>query len=359
MGVFSSAFLVLLLMLVLPFSGFVNGEKDELKGCDIYEGRWEYDDSYPLYNSSQCPFIEMPFDCQNNGRPDQLYLKYRWKPYACDLPRFSGKHLLEKFENKRIMFVGDSISLNQWQSLTCMIHSWTPHDAYILQRDHQGFSTFTFLKHNVSLILSRNALLVDIAHKSWGRVLKLNTISDNNAKRWKDSDVLVFNSWHWWLHRGRKQPWDFIRDGDDLHKDMDRLVAYEKALSTWSKWVDKNIDFTKTEVFFQGISPAHINAKLGGKNGGKSCREDTKPLIGPPHPKRRLSAEVIVEKVISSMSNKVHLLNITRLSQQRKDGHPSVYGRPGRHIGMDCSHWCLPGVPDTWNELLLAELTRS
>lgn len=40
-------------------------------------------------------------------------------------------------------------------------------------------------------------------------------------------------------------------------KDMDRLLAYEKALNTWANWVENNIDPTKTEVFFQGVSPDH------------------------------------------------------------------------------------------------------
>jgi len=39
---------------------------------------------------------------------------------------------------------------------------------------------------------------------------------------------------------------------------MDRLVAYEKGLKTWAKWVDGNVDITKTKVFFQGISPDHL-----------------------------------------------------------------------------------------------------
>ena len=51
--------------------------------------------------------------------------------------------------------------------------------------------------------------------------------------------------------------WDWIQDGDVLYKDMDRLVAYEKALNTWAKWVDTNVDPTKTRVFFQGVSPDH------------------------------------------------------------------------------------------------------
>ncbi|KAM0902155.1 hypothetical protein ACQ4PT_019484 [Festuca glaucescens] len=30
----------------------------------------------------------------------------------------------------------------------------------------------------------------------------------------------------------------------------------------------------------------------------------------------------------------------------------------GQRGGEDCSHWCLPGVPDTWNELLYALFMR-
>jgi hypothetical protein len=57
-------------------------------GCDFYEGSWIYDDSYPLYSPAACPFIEDVFNCQKNGRPDHVYLKYRWKPRGCALPRY-------------------------------------------------------------------------------------------------------------------------------------------------------------------------------------------------------------------------------------------------------------------------------
>lgn len=41
------------------------------------------------------------------------------------------------------------------------------------------------------------------------------------------------------------------------YQDMDRLAAMEKGLRTWADWVDKNIDVTRTRVFFQAISPTH------------------------------------------------------------------------------------------------------
>lgn len=66
----------------------VNRKSSSTSGCDLFQGRWVYDPSYPhYYNSTDCPFIEKIFDCQKNGRPDNHYLNYRWNPSACQLPR--------------------------------------------------------------------------------------------------------------------------------------------------------------------------------------------------------------------------------------------------------------------------------
>ncbi|CAN1806673.1 Protein trichome birefringence-like 4 [Linum perenne] len=71
----------------------------------------------------------------------------------------------------------------------------------------------------------------------------------------------------------------------------------------------------------------------------------------------------VVESVISEMKTPVFYLNITKMTSYRRDGHPSVYhdrrgGSGGRRF-QDCSHWCLPGVPDSWNQLLYAALLQS
>lgn len=60
----------------------------------------------------------------------------------------------------------------------------------------------------------------------------------------------------------------------------------------------------------------------------------------------------------------VQMINITQLSEYRKDGHPSIYRKQWEPLTQeqkinplsyaDCIHWCLPGVPDVWNELLYA-----
>lgn len=74
-----------------------------------------------------------------------------------------------------------------------------------------------------------------------------------------------------------------------------------------------------------------------------------------------------LQHVLQKMKTPVIYLNISRLTDYRKDGHPSIYRmqyktaeeRIAAEQSQDCSHWCLPGVPDTWNELLYASLLKA
>lgn len=59
-----------------------------LKHCDIFMGRWVEDNEYPIYGPGSCPYVDEAYTCQGNGRPDSKYMKWRWKPDGCDLPRY-------------------------------------------------------------------------------------------------------------------------------------------------------------------------------------------------------------------------------------------------------------------------------
>ncbi|PRQ34547.1 putative PMR5 domain, PC-Esterase, trichome birefringence-like family [Rosa chinensis] len=337
--------------------------------CAMFAGTWVQDDSYPMYQSSECPLIIDPeFNCQMYGRPDSEYLKYRWRPLNCELPRFNGVEFLLRMKGKTVMFVGDSLGRNQWESLVCLIYSAAPQTQTQMVKG-DPLSTFNFLDYGVTLQYYRAPYLVDIDMMEGKRVLRLEDISEN-SNAWRSADVLSFNTGHWWSHTGGLQGWDYMESGGKYYKDMDRLAALEKGMRTWANWVDKNIDTTRTRVFFLSISPTHYDPNEW--NGGatptttRNCYGETSPMTvsGITYPGTTYPDQMrVMDIVIREMRNPAFLLDITKLSELRKDGHPSIYSgdlspaqRANPQRSADCSHWCLPGLPDTWNQLFYTTL---
>jgi hypothetical protein len=154
--------------------------------------------------------------------------------------------------------------------------------------------------------------------------------------------------------------WDFFQYRRKVVEKMEIELAFQMAMKTWSRWIRKNVNMNNTKVFFRSISPEHKEKQW--------CYNETKPIMDESYeaifPK---SIVEIVERTIGSMSTAVRYLNITKLSQYRRDAHPTVYTKKQGKLLIakeqrqpmsygDCSHWCLPGLPDTWNRLLYASV---
>ncbi|KAK6933878.1 PC-Esterase [Dillenia turbinata] len=348
----TSSLLVAVLFFVLSSAVLANKEHSHTNitntqnGCNLYKGSWVKDNSYLHFDSSKCPYIRTDFDCSKNGRPDRKYLKYRWQPKGCSLPRFNGVGFLKKMKGKKIMFVGDSISLEHWTSLVCLLHAAVPSSRIVSENPN----TVSFKDFGVTVIREVNHYLVDIEN----RVLKLDSIE--GGRKWQGIDVLVFNTWLWWPRNDGGKPWDYIQDGGKIVKDMDRMEAFRRGLTTWANWVNSNIDPSKTKVFFRGITPSHYNGKEWGNPSARGCSNETEPIKGSSYPAGLPLQQKVALEVLRTIRKPVTLLDITTLSQLRKDAHVGFYSGKGKGGKGDCTHWCIAGVPETWNELLYASL---
>ncbi|KAL8120123.1 protein trichome birefringence-like 3 [Apium graveolens] len=343
--------------------------------CSITSGKWRFNSSIePLYTDTSCPYLDRQVSCVKNGRPDSDYHHWEWQPDDCYLPRFDPKVALEKIRGKRLMFVGDSLQRGQWQSFVCLVEFIIPTDQKSMRRG-RVHSTFKAKEYNATIEFYWAPFLVEsnsdlkIVGDPKQRILRVDSVT-KHAKHWLGVDILVFNTYVWWMSGLKiKSLWGSFANGEDGSEELDASVSYRIGLKTWANWVDTTINTKKTRVFFTTMSPTHQRSADWNNKGGMKCYNETKPVMKKRHwgtgsDKRIMK---VVADVVGKMKVPVSLINITQLSEYRIDAHASVYTETGGKLltdeqkadplrNADCIHWCLPGVPDTWNQIFFAHL---
>ncbi|KAL9152865.1 hypothetical protein ABFS82_10G010300 [Erythranthe guttata] len=360
----------------------IGGEKNSriIPGrCNLFSGKWVYDNSsYPLYKEEQCSFMENDFACETYGRKDLKYQNWRWQPHHCNLPRFNGTALLEKLRGKKLIFVGDSLNRNQWKSMLCLIDSYLPplsNKSVVLEGNLYSFHS---IEYNATIGFYWAPMLVESncddikVHRVRPRVVRIKNIEEH-GRQWSDADILIFDSFAWWMDTTMTMLWGSFGSPDAIYQRVEmKLRRYELAISTWSDWVEMHVNTTKTKLFFMSASPFRVGSTMWSTD--HTCYKETEPNWDEkywPSGANRGMME-IVESTIEKLSKrgvKVEYLNITQLSAYREDGHPSVHRTFWNAISKeqlknitlfaDCMHWCLPGVPDVWNQILYSYIINS
>nr|CAD1817530.1 unnamed protein product [Ananas comosus var. bracteatus] len=390
-GLFVALFVILVVSLVTTTSSNSSSSNNnnnteestwhvEESSCDYFVGKWVYDNNnnstYPLYEEKGCKFMSDQLACEKFGRRDLRFQQWRWQPHGCDIPRFNATKLLEKLRGKRLAFVGDSLNRNQWVSMVCLIDTSTPQSLKTME-SNGSLMSFKIMDYNASIDFYWSPLLVEsnsddpVHHRVPDRTVRAQSIQ-KHARHWTDADVLVFNSYLWWQRPKMKVLWGSFDDDDGIYKEIESLRGYEMALKTWSDWLEFHIDRSRTRLFFMSMSPTHFWGDEWGMDSDQNCYNETEPIFEQGYRGRGSDSNMmnVVEKMIEGLKERgvrVQVMNITQLSEYRKDGHPSIFRKQWEPLTeeqiknpssyADCIHWCLPGVPDVWNKLLYAYIS--
>ncbi|XVF58808.1 hypothetical protein PTKIN_Ptkin07bG0095900 [Pterospermum kingtungense] len=340
----------------------------ETKVCNYAKGRWVAD-SRPLYYPVGCKYIQRNWACRLTNRTDFSYEGYRWQSIDCKMPDFEPSDFLKRMQDKTVAFIGDSLSREQFQSMMCMLTGGqeSPDVEDVAEKygfllilpngatHHHGWA-YRFGSTNTTILHSWSARLCD---REPINATDPNTLYAMHLDRQPvfirenidQLNVLVINTAHHWSKTMVNLDKEVMyMNGTPVHDKNLRNIENAKIFKVNNivKWLDSKMAFNpNVQVFFRTTSPRHFFK--GEWNTGGSC-DNTIPMTRGSEVLEKESSDKIIAGAVKG--SRVKILDITALSDLRDEAHISHYGKKAN----DCLHWCLPGVPDTWNELLNAQI---
>lgn len=276
-----------------------------------------------------------------------------------------------RMQNRTVAFVGDSLGRQQFQSLMCMITGGKEDLGVLDVGIEYGLVkargairpdgwVYRFPQTNTTVLYYWSASLCELEPLNVSDPLTEYAMHLDRPATFlrlylHRFDVLVLNTGHHW-NRGKIKAnrWVMYVDGKPNQDKRLAELGRAKNLTVYSvvKWLDLQIPkYPGLKVFFRTISPRHF--ANGDWNTGGHC-DNTAPLASGSEVSQEESSDAVVQDAVKA--TKVALLDITALSQLRDECHISKYSVTAANDMQDCLHWCLPGVPDTWNEILYAQI---
>ncbi|CAN0916283.1 Protein trichome birefringence-like 19 [Linum grandiflorum] len=345
-------------------------DADADAGCDIYKGEWVPNHDAPYYTNATCWAIHEHQNCIKYGRPDDGFMKWRWKPDGCELPVFNPAQFLEIVRGKSLAFVGDSVGRNQMQSLICLLSRVT-YPVDVSTTADENFKRWNYPSHNFTIASFWAPHLVKAEQQdppSGLFSLYLDEFNSDWTTQIHDFDYVIINAGHWFYrpavyYENRKVVGCRFCQLENV-TDLPSSYGLMKAFRTAFKAIN-SLDGYKGITFLRTFSPSHF--ENGEWNEGGDCAR-TRPFRSNETMLKGIHFELYMaqmeefRKAESQGKNKglnFRLLDTTQAMLLRPDGHPSRYGHPPNAnvtLYNDCVHWCLPGPIDTWNDFLLQML---
>ncbi|XP_062220996.1 protein trichome birefringence-like 19 [Phragmites australis] len=356
------------------------------RACDVARGEWVPDTEAPYYTNLTCPYIDDHQNCMKFGKPSLEFMRWRWRPDGCDLPRFNAARFLEAMRGKSMAFVGDSLARNHFKSLICLLSKevQSVEVATAPEIDVTGRAVrrdYHYRNHGFTISLLWSPFLVKANQSNatlgmWD--LHLDTADARWAAHIADFDYIILSGTNWFLRPsvyyegGRVTGRNNAAGSSGASPNVTELPvprAVHTAFRTALGAISTSNDF-RGKVVLRTVTPAHF--ENGEWNTGGDCvrtrpfRRGERALGAVEAEYRGAQVDALRETEAAVRRNgaELLLLDITETMNMRPDAHPSRYGHPpggsveGSFV-VDCLHWCLPGPIDLWNELLFQMLAAN
>ncbi|KAD3640973.1 hypothetical protein E3N88_30196 [Mikania micrantha] len=343
------------------------------RSCDLFSGEWVENPEGAYYTNETCYAIQEHQNCMKFGRPDRDFLKWRWKPYNCELPVFDPVEFLEMVRGKSLAFVGDSVARNHMQSLLCLL-SRVAYPNDVSNSYDLNFKRYEYPKYNFTISIFWSPYLVNTERTDRQDItqpfkLYLDEFDESWTSEIKNFNYVIISAGQWFfrptIFYSNRRVIGCLYCSKSTIRHRPSAFSYRRAWRTAFRAINSLKNF-KGIVFLRSFVPSHFEGGRWDK-GGDCVR--TKPFKS----NESMMEDYNLEMYKTQMQEykfgerdgrrrgiRIALMDMTQVMQLRPDGHPSKYGHlPSQNVTManDCVHWCLPGPIDAWNDFLM-ELVR-
>uniref|UniRef100_A0A0E0PA88 Uncharacterized protein n=1 Tax=Oryza rufipogon TaxID=4529 RepID=A0A0E0PA88_ORYRU len=360
----------------------INSPHDNAKACNLFNGTWVRDFGGPIYTNTTCPTIPEARNCAKYGK-QMDYVNWMWKPHGCAMEKFEPHLFLTIVRGKTLAFAGDSIARNQMESLLCLLSQTLTQLYKLFQVEapirvssdtKDKFVTWNFRSHNFTLMVLWTKFIVEDSQRQInGTVVEehdihLDKLDPRLATNLHQINILVISTSRWFFRRNylyeAEELIGCIYCSEDNITSFSVPMAIQRVFRTALKILKESQECRLQLTVVRTATSAHFENGLW--NTGGSCNR-TEPLREEAMIDQTEWAirNAQVEEADRTKKNngkggvKIEIIDITKAMSMRPDAHPGIHWNNQWMRGYsDCSHWCLPGPIDMWNELLLAVLNK-
>lgn len=281
------------------------------------DGYWVSHKRNVTYNIQTCGGRKVPSAMKQTN----VY-QYEWVVNKCT-PKYTHlqkTEMLAKIRNEWLTFIGDSLSRNFYYALVCLLYDEPYQTRRVAHYDEVRY--YTAYNATVARMWSTFLVMPDLHLRSvkqyWPHPVPELGVDITISKGIQNTTIMVLGTGGWWGEGYRP--------------------VFKAAITVVLEYLQS----------FSGV----VVFQLQGRTQHYPCFNRTTPLeqISDTVPRDYDTFRGVLD-VLETRYKTVRFLRTEKISEYRIDSHPSsviTY----KSKKKDCQHWILPGVPDTWTQLL-------